>query len=305
MNNDILVLYVFKSLYESRSAKVVSELYGISPSKVSRYIAMLRDSYLDTLFIRKRAGFIPTEKSRRIYPIVCSAIKNIEKTGLVTTNGNQIEEFVVLVPDFMAIGIVRYLERLVSKDNFILKTKSSDLMGDLAGGQVSMAISCLNYESVGIYESNPAIKIQLIGEYKNAYLIASNVNPIWDSSFSVEDIAGYPFASISHYGDCSCKEAFEVYCEHNDIYINVILRTDSMNGLVGLVSDSHAVSIVYSSSLVGAISKFNGIKVSKLSERQVKKIKSVSELPTSYLLSCNRSDDNVDRAMLELLVKDL
>ena len=40
---DVRIFYIFKSLYDSGSATFVSQQHSVSPSKVSRYIAEMRE----------------------------------------------------------------------------------------------------------------------------------------------------------------------------------------------------------------------------------------------------------------------
>lgn len=306
---DITALYVFKSLYESGSAKVVSDIYGMSPSKVSRYITILRDSYSDTLFIRKRAGFIPSERSRSIYPMVCAAIDKIESTGLRCNNSESRSEVVIITPDFMAQGLLSYLERFTSMQSsqctIVLKSNSSDLYGDMLSGRVCMALGYLDEESVSFFRSNKSLKVELIDCCEEAYLIASEVNPIWQGRLSIESIADRPFASINHNGDCKVREPFEIYCNNKGLDLNVKLKTNSADCLLGIISNTYTVSISHSTFFAKFMSKHEGIRVKAIPSEQVDKLSGFTQFSKCYLVSNNEMKaipiNNIDDGVLMYL----
>ena len=77
---DLNLVRTFLRLYETRSVTRTAEQMSLTQPSVSHALRRLRKQFNDNLFSRSSGGLEPTERSRKIYPLLRQAIEAVEAT---------------------------------------------------------------------------------------------------------------------------------------------------------------------------------------------------------------------------------
>ena len=77
---DLNLLLAFRTLMEERSVSKTAERLFVSQPAISKSLKRLRELCGDELFTRSSQGLIPTPVAQRYYPVVVTALTNLEHT---------------------------------------------------------------------------------------------------------------------------------------------------------------------------------------------------------------------------------
>ena len=284
------VLLVFKSIYETRSCSDVSKKHNISSSKVSRYLSILRLHYKDSLFIRKKSGFIPTEKSKLIYPKVCEIIDLYYDIGIQETSLNSNCEYVIAVPPTLSVGLPEYIDNelmLFSKQTIVnVKPLRDGVCDDIIQGSVSLAIIQDESKGIMVYlnKHKDVLVSKQIGVGQFVYLVAGDGHPIWHSEINLENIANYPFVVTEIPGFNDKVDPFSVYCCEHGLDLRVVHKTHSLAGLINKLKSSDSISFIGTQCAIDFISMMRGIKVLKLPDTEYIRLHSMASRPSYSLI---------------------
>lgn len=283
-------LLVFKSIYETGCCSYVSKRYSISSSKVSRYLSVMRLHYKDSLFIRKKSGFIPTEKSKLIYPKICEIIDLYYDIDISEPSSHSECEYIIAVPPTLSVGLPEYIDdelTLISKQATVnIKPLRDGVCDDIIQGSVSLAI--IQDESKEVRECLNKHKDVLIskpvGVGQFVYLVAGDKHPIWHSEINLENIATYPFVVTAISGFNDKVDPFSVYCCEHGLDLRVVHKTHSLAGLINKLKLSDSISFIGTQCAVDFISMIRGIKVLKLPHTEYIRLHSMANRPSYSLV---------------------
>ncbi|MGI2258442.1 LysR family transcriptional regulator [Shewanella sp. GXUN23E] len=275
LDQEIRAFFVFKSIYETGSARLVAEMYDISQSKVSRYLSGLRDLYADTLFIRKKTGFVPTARAHQLYPVVSQVVSLTEDLIQQNSRDVEVKECVIAVPPTFSVGLPDYLEKTLKLIypglSFAVKPTRRGICEDVVKGNVCIAVThreCTrtadcSKQGVSMITAEPVCDGGVI------YAVAAEDHPLWaEEQLVLEQIAQYPFVVTQMPGFNDEVDPFEVFCAKQEMTLNVTQRTASLATLLESLMQSNAVSFLGTACAAEFMTRFPGMKAVALSEAE-------------------------------------
>lgn len=270
LDQEIRAFFVFKSIYETGSARLVAEMYDISQSKVSRYLSGLRDLYSDTLFIRKKTGFVPTARAHQLYPVVSQIVALTE--DLIQQNNREVEarECVIAVPPTFSVGLPDYLEKTLKLIypglSFSVKPTRRGICEDVVKGNVCIAVThreCTKTADCS-KQGVSMITADTVCEGGIVYVVASESHPIWSQELQLENIAQHPFIVTQMPGFNDEVDPFEVFCKKQELPLNVAQRTASLATLLESLMMSSGVSFLGTACASDFMTRFPGVRAMPL-----------------------------------------
>lgn len=291
LDQEVRSLFIFKSIYETGSARLVAEMYGISQSKVSRYLAGLRDLYADTLFIRKKSGFVPTVRAHQLYPMINQIAQLTEELISMNDRNLDVKECVIAVPPTFSVGLPEFLEKTLKLVHpglsFAVKATRRGVCEDVVKGNVCIAIT--HRECTRTTECSKQgvsmISMDTITKGELVYLVASQEHPVWQSDLSLGNIAKYPYVVTQVPGFNDDVDPLEVYCREHSIPLKVAQRTTSLATLLESLLDSDGVSFLGAGCAAEFMSRFPGIKAERLSQHEFELLHEKAPTP-KYAFIC-------------------
>ena len=291
---DVKALVIFRSVYETGCCGETSRLYRISNSKVTRYLSSLRNYYQDSLFIRKKEGFIPTARAKAIYPKVCEITNLLHQISVNEACVKPKKECTIAVPPTLSVGLPEFMDTelescSLSTSTHVKHVRPQTCEDMLQGG---MCLAVIQDDDTQIQESLQRNKSTLmaspIGTGEFVYIVASEEHPVWFSGLTLADIANYPFVVTAIEGFNDIQDPFEVYCEQNQLPLSSIYKTHSLAGLITRLRSSDAISFLGTHCAADFVGMVHGLKAVKMSAEQYELLHSVLSKPRYSLLS--RSD---------------
>lgn len=288
---DVKALAVFKSVYETGCCGETSRLFQISNSKVTRYLSSLREYYQDSLFIRKKEGFIPTARAKAIYPKVCEITDLLAKISIDESCSKPKKECTIAVPPTFSVGLPEFIDSelescILSTSTHIKHMRPQTCEDMLQGG---MCLAVIQDDDARIQESLTRHKSTLmatpIGTGQFVYIVASEEHPIWFSGLTLADIAAYPFIVTAIEGFNDVQDPFEVYCEQHGLPLSSVYKTHSLAGLITRLRSSDAISFLGTRCAAEFIDMVHGLKAVKMESQQYELLHSVLRKPSYSLLS--------------------
>lgn len=291
---DVKALVIFRSVYETGCCGETSRLYRISNSKVTRYLSSLRNYYQDSLFIRKKEGFIPTARAKAIYPKVCEITNLLHQISVNEACVKPKKECTIAVPPTLSVGLPEFMDTelescSLSTSTHVKHVRPQTCEDMLQGG---MCLAVIQDDDTRIQESLQRNKSTLmaspIGTGEFVYIVARDEHPVWFSGLTLADIANYPFVVTAIEGFNDIQDPFEVYCEQNQLPLSSIYKTHSLAGLITRLRSSDAISFLGTHCAADFVGMVHGLKAVKMSAEQYELLHSVLSKPRYSLLS--RSD---------------
>lgn len=294
---DVRIFYIFKSLYDSGSATFVSQQHSVSPSKVSRYIAEMREVYNDSLFIRRKTHFVPTKKAREIYPKICEIIGMIEN---LSANRHEIEvkkECVIAVPATLCVGLPEHLNRIIKQEGWDISlnviSSHREICTKVINGEICIAIT--NRACTQTMDCNPKysnlLHVEPISVGEHVYVVSAATSAIWQESISLDNIAKYPFVVTQVSGFNDEKDPFEVYCELRGLALNVFLKTQNLASMIEALMSENTISFIGPNSAADFIAKVPSLRVEKLANCEYQRLHEAMHKPTYSMIYLKRNVD--------------
>lgn len=290
LNLEIRSLFVFKSVFETGSARLAAEMHGISQSKVSRYLSELRDIYSDTLFIRKKTGFLATEKAKLLYPYICQLVETFECVEKLNTHIPVEKECIIAVPPTFSVGLAEHLQQKLAnipeKVSFTIKPSRRAICEEVIQGTVCIALThrdCSTYtecpkSTIGLLES------ELLGAGQAVYMVAREGHPIWETDMALEYIAQYPFMVTEVAGFNDDKDPLERFCEQQQLDLQVTYRSHSLAAVIERVRCSDTITFVGAKCAAEFMDGITGIQADMLPFSQFARLHETTPLAQYSLL---------------------
>ena len=302
---DVKALVIFKSVYETGCCGETSRLYEISNSKVTRYLASLREYYQDSLFIRKKEGFIPTARAKAIYPKICQISELLLQISVSDICLTPKKECTIAVPPTLSVGLPEFidtdLESCVLSTSTHIKHVRPQTCEEMLQGNMCLAVIQDDDEQIQalLSKHKSVLMATPIGVGQFVYIVASEEHPIWFSGLTLADIAEYPFIVTAIEGFNDVQDPFEVYCEQNGLPLSSVYKTHSLAGLITRLRSSDAISFLGTHCAADFVGMVHGLKAVKMCAQQYELLHSVLKRPSYSLLSrcdhaCNCPEGFVD-----------
>ena len=147
-NMRLVELRVFQAILESRSITAAAETLGVSQSKVSKQLKLMRSWFGDELFVRTGSGMEPTSKAEALAPKVKELIHQFELLNTETQfDPLDIERNLVIsttdeVEHFLLPTLIRRIETDSPQSRIIFKVLERDYAAkQLELGNVDLVIT--------------------------------------------------------------------------------------------------------------------------------------------------------------------
>ena len=144
----LVELRVFQAILESRSITAAAETLGVSQSKVSKQLKLMRSWFGDELFVRTGSGMEPTSKAEALAPKVKELIHQFELLNTETQfDPLDIERNLVIsttdeVEHFLLPTLIRRIETDSPQSRIIFKVLERDYAAkQLELGNVDLVIT--------------------------------------------------------------------------------------------------------------------------------------------------------------------
>ncbi|MGL4475112.1 MAG: LysR family transcriptional regulator [Shewanella sp.] len=309
LNQELRALFVFTSIYETGSARLVSEMYQISQSKVSRYLAVLRDIYADTLFIRKKTGFLPTERAHQLYPLIKQMTQLTDQLADFNRRQVQVNECVIAVPALFSVGLPEYLQRTLALAypnlNIALKPSRRGICEEVVKGTVCIAIT--NRECTRTSDCSKQgvsmIQANYVGENKISFLVAHTEHPIWQSQLTLEDIACHPYLVTQTPGYNDVCDPLEAFASQMQLNLKVHQRSSSLATSADCLMEGGALTLLGSRCAAEFLQKFPDLKMMALDDKQFLRL-ARAMAPAKYSCICRQDRQDKIPALLVSAIKD-
>ncbi|MCF1429284.1 MAG: LysR family transcriptional regulator [Shewanella sp.] len=267
-------------------------MYNISQSKVSRYLSGLRDLYANTLFIRKKTGFVPTTRAHQLYPVINQMVSLTENLIQQNSRDVEVKECVIAVPPTFSVGLPDYLEKTLKLIypglSFAVKPTRRGICEDVVKGNVSIAVThreCTRTADCS-KQGVSLITAEQVCDGGVIYVVAAESHPLWaQDELLLEDIAQYPFVVTQLPGFNDEEDPFEVFCAKQEMNLNVTQRSASLATLLESLMQSNAVSFLGTVCAAEFMNRFPGMKVMALSEAEFARLHNRVS-PPKYGLIC-------------------
>ena len=285
LNLELGALYIFKSIYETGSGRLVSEMYNISQPKVSRYLTQLREQYDDSLFIRKKSGFIPTERATLLYPIICRMTDLADEINALEKHSKIQSEYIIAVPPTFSVGLPEYLDhafKAVGPDiTLTIKPSRRGLCEEVIQGQVSIAMTHQDCTKMPECQANrqSLLEVKPIGSGEFVHIIARDEHPVWQTEGLLENIAQHPFIITQVPGFNDQTDPFETYCHQQSIQLNIFQKTHSLASLIQTILTSDSISFIGPKCAAEFMQNVPGITVKLMQKEQYRLLHSVMPRP--------------------------
>ncbi len=278
LDQEIRAFFVFKSIYETGSARLVAEMYDISQSKVSRYLSGLRDLYADTLFIRKKTGFVPTARAHQLYPVISQVVSLTEELIQQNSRDVDVSECVIAVPPTFSVGLPDYLDKTLKLIypglSFSLKPTRRGICEDVVKGNVCIALThreCTrtadcSKQGVSMITAEPVCNGSVV------YVVAAESHPLWQQELLLENLAQHPYVITQMPGFNDETDPFEVFCNSHGLPLSVAQRTASLATLLESLTLSEGVSLLGTACASEFITRFPGMRSMALPAEEFAKL---------------------------------
>ena len=299
LNFKLVDIRVFLSIYDSGCSKTTASRLGLSPAKVSRSLAELRQVYCDSLFIRKKSGFVPTAKASALQQDFRQALALLDKQYQMDQARHQPLEVNIALPPTLSVGLPQRLaeaaSQLPSQVTVSIQPLSQRICQQVLNGSLSMAVThreCRKLKDC-VSQNSDQLQVRRIGEGQFLYIVAAEDHPVWQRERILENLAEYPFVITQVIGFNNEVDPFEVWCEQWGVELQVDRKVHSLASLIERLLNSQAISFVGTRCAAKFIDSFDGFRSEKLDGDQYDWLHSYQPKPQYSLLTDIGSDDRL------------
>ncbi|MFQ6372266.1 LysR family transcriptional regulator [Shewanella sp. YIC-542] len=279
-------LVVYESMCRHKNAGLVSNELSMSVSAISRQLALLRDIFQDTLFIRRAYGFVLTDKATKMLPYVrdiLSKYDNLRTSYTMFSPAASTGHFRIYAYDEFTYTINKVIfERIATQVpdvTFEVRTLAANCSRALENGDIDFAVI---YENFG----GDKIRGEMISPTEDIYLLSRNNHPVLETPLAVDDIIKCKYICLDNFNDLDSPLIKQLaLSEGKDI--DVIGATDNIASLGRHILDTNCISMTCNAFTCEYFTGVPGIQVTRLSREFSEKLLSfiqVGRTPGNYLV---------------------
>lgn len=159
---DLQFLYVLEALYEEGSVTAAAERLGLSQTALSHGLARLRTRFGDPLFVKTASGMQPTPLAERLAHAARKVLREVRQDILRVVPfdpGKSDRIFTLCMSDMGgAVLLHRIVKRIAAEAPGVrirpLQVKPEDIAGQLASGQIDLAIGFYPEMDPGLFQQS-------------------------------------------------------------------------------------------------------------------------------------------------------
>ncbi|USD37362.1 MULTISPECIES: LysR family transcriptional regulator [Ferrimonas] len=299
LNLKLVDIRVFLSIFDSGCSKTTASRLGLSPAKVSRSLAGLRQVYSDSLFIRKKSGFVPTAKASALEQDFRQAMSLLDKQYQKDLARHQPLEVKVALPPTLSVGLPQRLadaaSQLPGQVTVSIQPLNLRICQQVLNGSLSMAVThreCRKLKDC-VSQNSDQLQVRRISEGQFLYIVAARDHPVWQRERILEHLAEYPFVITQVIGFNNEVDPFEVWCEQRGHELQVDRKVQSLASLIERLVNSQAISFVGTRCAARFIDSFEGFRAEKLTNDQYDSLHGYQPRPQYSLLTDIGADDRL------------
>ncbi|WP_169307084.1 LysR family transcriptional regulator [Ferrimonas sediminicola] len=278
---NLFVIRVFCLVFQHGNSIAVASILDVPPSKISRSLNALRQSFSDPLFIRRQHGFEPTPLSCRLYPILCRLLGESESVAAIShyQEMDQHQNLHIATPPQLAINLIQRVRRASESHDdphsVHLRMFHDSSLDDLAANRTDAVISFTPAERDGVIS-------KAIASPKKVYLVARENHPVWDNPV-LEEIARYP--QILYGNSCypNSQSPMKFYCRRRGLPFKLDSIASDMGSVAHSLLESDALSLLEFASCANFFREFKGIQAIQLCSKQFDELVTYKTPKTVYL----------------------
>lgn len=265
-------LKIFLTVYELGNSKACAKTLKLSEAKVSRSLNELRQWYGDSLFIRKRHGFIATEKGKLIYQNVKQAMQLLEQQQPKANGGKRV--ITVGISTTLSVGLPEYLNQCLKGqlDNYTIEVQPHQLMAckKVANGELDITLSHRQCQQMKecLSQHKSIVEFQNIGSGNFLYVIAREDHPVWQQSLLLENITPYPFVVTQVSGFNNQVDPMEIFAEENQLPFEISTKVTNLASLMECLLSSDGVTFLGTRCAAEFMNRISGLRAERLPDDQ-------------------------------------
>ena len=241
-NLNYLQLRVLLSVYKHGQGNIAATELGLSNCNVTRILNALRDIFMDSLFIRKSHGLIPTKKLEEIIPHAKYLVEQyqlLERQHSVFTPSESGGHFVIRAYDEFVYAVHKVIANYIQPEapnlRFDVRSLSHDCNNELIAGDIDFVV---------VYEGfdDSRLNNEIFSETGDIYILANHNHPILEGEMSLEQLSHYPLLEIDNYNDLSCPLLVNL-CRDNGLQMDMAGYTDSLATAMQLLANSNSITL--------------------------------------------------------------
>lgn len=306
---DYELLQVLLALNEHRSCQKAAQSLGMSGSAISRHLKLLREIFLDTLFIRRATGLVPTDKTAELIPIakeLCQQYQNLENSFSQYDPSTSQRHFTIVIYDDFSPVIHKIINTkikpLAPHMTFDIRTLSHNYTKELEDGDIDIAIMAETF-------SGEHLDGTMFAEVEDLYLIGNRKHPLLNGQIplDLEQLFKYTYYELDNY--CEMPEPLVLSAaKARDKECDIAGYTDSLASLACILSDMDVYSFACNKFAIDYISLFPNLTSKKLPKTLTKTLLAELESPRPighYVVCSDLNKSQARNWLKEVLIKEL
>ncbi|AYV12082.1 MULTISPECIES: LysR family transcriptional regulator [Shewanella] len=267
-------LKVLLAVYKHGQGSLAAAELGISSCAVTRTLNALRDVFMDSLFVRKSNGLIPTQKTEELIPhakLLVEQYQLLERQHSVFSPSQSGGHFVIRAYDEFVYAVHKVIDNYILPEapnlRFDIRTLSHDCSNELIGGGVDFVV---------VYEGfdDTRLNYEIFSETGDIYILARKDHPILSESMSLEQLSHYPLLEIDNYNDLTCPLLVNL-CRDNGLQMDVAGYTDSVATAMQILAESDNITLSCNQFTRKFVDMLPAVSYRRLSDNMIENIKEI------------------------------
>ncbi|WP_110459088.1 LysR family transcriptional regulator [Shewanella algidipiscicola] len=267
-------LKVLLSVYKHGQGNLAATELGISNCTVSRTLNSLRDVFMDSLFIRKSNGLIPTKKTEELIPhakLLVEQYQLLERKHSIFSPSQSGGHFVIRAYDEFVYAVHNVIDDYILPEapnlRFDVRALSHDCSQEVISGDIDFVVV---YEG---FDDN-RLNYEIFSETGDIYILANKEHPIFSEFMSLELLANYSLLEIDNYNDLICPLLVNL-CRDSGLQMDVAGYTDSVATAMQLLAKSNSITLSCNQFTRNFVDMIPAISYRRLPDEMIKTIKEI------------------------------
>lgn len=282
----LFTIRVFVQVYEAHNAQPVADALGVSPAKISRCLASLREITGDPLFVRRHSRLEATPVANQLYPGLAQVLCKASQVAMQLETPNEVESRRLTI-----LGPAPLTCRLGSQ----LKKRADDLGQPVAlniqplplvGGEASlkedgqMLIQCLP-------SSRENLQSRFIATGEQFFVVARASHPIWrcPHNNTLDGMLTFPYLITECPAYVDRLDPLERYALSSGRKLIGAGRVSALSEVSDGLLESDAFTLVSSRMASDFLGYIPGLKTRRLSDAEFGLLHHDITPPSYYLIT--------------------